>query len=200
MGMFSRKTDVESVLAAIDKPDLEKARAGIEQLLGDGDVQGLVRVLRERDAWASDALEALGHLGDAEAVPVIVENLESQHRPEAMWALGAIGDERGIQPIVDSIAEGFSGGAEGALAALSANHRPQVVAAVSPLLEHKSGFVRTAAISCLRAVSGDDVVPHLAKVLERDDLDDRIGAMSALRSIGGETAEAALAAHGISPS
>jgi HEAT repeat protein len=196
MGFLSRKSGVEAALEAIDKGDQAKAQATIEQLLGEGDADGLVRILFERDHYAAQVLEALGSLGDPSVVPQIIEFTRQFPRREAFFALGRLGDERAIGPVAELMAEGPGGSdAVDALVALAQNHRAAVIETVLPLVDHKDSFRRGEAISCLRDIRAQEAVPKLVELLEGKNSEDRTAAAIALKSIGGPEAEAALAAH-----
>jgi HEAT repeat protein len=170
-------------------PDIAKIENAIERLLGDGDVEGLHRVLKEGPPYGGVAARALGELGDPAAVPCLLEEFESSCRPDIVLALGMLQDERGIEPIVGDLNVLHS---EPALIAIGQRHRQAVIDAVSPLLSNRNGFVRTKAVAVLRGLAGPDLIPVFKRLLESDDINDRIPAMNALNAIGTPEAEQAV--------
>ena len=70
-----------------------------------GDISFLVKLLNgENLSLQSDAAEALGKLGDAQAVPHLIEALmdkDPQVREKAVWALGQLGDAQAVPHLTE---------------------------------------------------------------------------------------------------
>jgi HEAT repeat protein len=201
--LFGRKTTREKVLGMIADPQrtgkgwddtqAARVRAEIEKLLGEGDVDALIRVLETSRVFDADAARALGHLGDRKALPALLDCLRAGRiRDQVLLALAGIGDEAAILPIVDIWKPGYFGPFEQALVRLAENHRSQVLAAVIPLVQDPNRPIRRAAIYCLRALAAHEAVPVLVAALEDEDASCKLAAIGALDAIGGPVAQAAV--------
>lgn len=117
---------------------------------------------------------ALGHLGDAEAVPALLEALrddDSETRIFSIWALGAIGDRRAVEPLMELVRHddpGIRKMAAYSLGALKANEaKPALRAALD---DPKVDVAWNAAIALaqLGDSSGRD---RILQMLDRDFLE-----------------------------
>ncbi len=80
----------------------------IEELKAKGDVQGLIKALDHEQDWLvrKAAAEAIGQIGDAQAVEPLVAALKDEEnsvRRAAVMALGRIGDAQAVEPLVTAL-------------------------------------------------------------------------------------------------
>lgn len=135
-------------------------------------VPALLAVLANGHAHAltrTHAVEALGKLGERQAVPVLLAALHDPYRlvrAYAATALGAVGDERAIEPLLSVLEhdEFFGARAEAVCA----------VAAVSGMLPNeqreavRAALIRQREVEAARAEPGTDrVVAEIDRVVAR---------------------------------
>lgn len=122
---------------------------------------------------------ALGRLGDAQAVPALVDYLESARRGEeadpetrvyAVWALGAIGDAAAIPELLKVAADEDAGLRKTAVHALGVFRTADATAALEKALGDAVGDVRWNAASALARHGDPAAVPVLEQMLDREQL------------------------------
>jgi HEAT repeat protein len=103
--------DVAYLLDALRDPrDRFLAARFLGELKAREAVRPLTQLLRAGDrATRSSAAEALAKIGEAEAVPELIERLRQEEdvvpRTFAITALGKLGDERALKPLCDLLAD-----------------------------------------------------------------------------------------------
>jgi HEAT repeat protein len=122
---------------------------------------------------------ALGRLGEADAVPVLLAYLRSAREGEgrdpetrvyAVWALGAIGDEAAVPELLSLMTDEDPGLRKTAAHALGVFRTPDAVAALGRALADPVGDVRWNAALALARHADPAAVPVLAEMLDREQL------------------------------
>jgi len=122
---------------------------------------------------------ALGRLGDAGAVPVLLEYVRGVRRGEgtdpethvyAVWALGAIGDAAAVPDLVGLASHEDAGLRKTAVHALGAFPSPEATAALEGALADPVGDVRWNAAAALARRGRASAVPVLEQMLDRGEL------------------------------
>jgi len=122
---------------------------------------------------------ALGRLGDARAVPALLEYLAGVRRGEgtdsethiyAIWALGAIGDAKAVPDLVALAAHDDPGLRKTAVHALRVFPAPEATAALEGALGDPVGDVRWNAAAALAHRGDRAAVPVLEQMLDREQL------------------------------
>ena len=122
---------------------------------------------------------ALGRLGDARAVPALLEYLAGVRRGEgtdsethiyAIWALGAIGDAKAVPDLVALAAHDDPGLRKTAVHALRVFPSPEATAALEGALGDPVGDVRWNAAGALAYRGDRAAVPVLEQMLDREQL------------------------------
>lgn len=191
--------DLEAFEAALE----EQARITTDRpawLLETYDRLGLIDKYTERlrtaRRWRERALaaELLGRVGNAKAVPALLETIratrteDSDVRDIALRALARIGDSRSIPPLVDAL-ETAEGWLAPHLADILMRHGESAVEPVLALLERPApSRARAWAANLLGELRAESALPALLRSL--DDSDDEVRAKSAaaLGRIGHESA------------
>lgn len=172
----------------------------VTQAQQQGDVQSLILALQDQDASVRrEAAEALGKLGSAQAVPVLVKTLRDQDsavRLSTIEALGKIGDPKAVPGLTEALESAQSLGGElladeqeAAAKALAAIGDAR---AVKPLVRYASEN-HDVAVRALVEI-GKPAVGPLTEVLEGKARAARTVAAEALGEIGGTRAVKALIA------
>lgn len=148
-------------------------------LLGDTDVRTLVAVTKALgrtvdvhsaiDARAAAAAaEALGLIGDAQAVPFLINALydgEEQVRKAAARALGRIGDATSVPDLIEALRDKDWQVRVAAWEALRQIRHPQAVQQLIDALRNNHGRVRAAALEALGQFDDLRAIPPLTSVL-----------------------------------
>jgi HEAT repeat protein len=122
---------------------------------------------------------ALGRLGDAQAVPALLEYLRGVQRGEgtdpethvyAIWALGAIGDDAAIPELVALATHEDPGLRKTAVHALGVFRSEEATAALERALGDPVGDVRWNAAAALARLDAPAAVPVLEEMLDREQL------------------------------
>jgi len=122
---------------------------------------------------------ALGRLGDAQAVPALVEYLtavrsgegtDSETHIYAVWALGAIGDAAAVPELVALTTHDDPGLRKTAVHALGVFRSPEAIAALERALGDPLGDVRWNAAAALARHGNRAAVPVLEEMLDREQL------------------------------
>lgn len=180
---------------------------------GAATVDELIVALRDPDPGKRrTAAEALGRLGDAQAVTALIEALDdpfeswSQYpderspvsggypvREAAIWALENIGDPAAIHPLADRLGDSL---AKSALVGISRVHHEEVVSHLVRRLEADAP-IPAAAASVLAEIGDPGVVPELVTAIERFGLLGYLtpSLIDSLKRIGGPEAERFLDAY-----
>ncbi|MGH7658798.1 MAG: HEAT repeat domain-containing protein, partial [Gemmatimonadales bacterium] len=180
--------DFEALEAVLE----EQARSAAERpqwLLDTYDRLGLVDTyvvrLRESASWRERAFaaELLGRVGNAKAVPALLEAVQSTRtedsdvREISLRALARIADPRAVGPLVEALKEAEVWLAP-RIADILARHGSMVVEPMVEFLEERSQHpARAWAANILGEVGATRAFPALVRAL--DDLDDEVRAKSA---------------------
>ncbi len=108
----------------------------------------------------------MGHIGDPQAMPLLVEALDSddsQTRIYATWALGSLGNKAALEPLAKALRDSDAGIRKTAAYALGSLEDPAAIVKIEPLLADAVADVRwNAAVALARLGS-----PSGAEVLEQ---------------------------------
>lgn len=123
------------------------------------------------DLWVRRYLAlVLGHTGDPEAVPLLLEAVDdddSQTRIYALWALGAIGHPSSTQALVEATSDPDPGIRKTAAFALGGAGAAAGIGSLERLLEDAVADVRWNAALALAELGSDEGVEVLAQMLDR---------------------------------
>ena len=124
------------------------------------------------DLWVRRYLAlVLGHVGDREAVPLLVEGAadeDSQVRIYSLWALGAIAEPSGMPTLTAALTDTDPGIRKTAAYALGGfADRPAAVAALVPLIDDPVADVRWNAALALARLDDPSGVAVLEQMLDR---------------------------------
>jgi len=146
----------------------------------------------------SQAAEDLGKLGAFEAVPELVEQLQTDVntyvRSASAEALGRIGDSQAIFPLMDALRDPCSFVRRAAAIALGQMQAKEAQGALLRALEDPNFYVRRAAINAIGKLEIPDLAPRLSPFLETPDPRIRRTAIIALSRLGSREAVPAMAA------
>ncbi len=112
----------------------------------------------------------LGYTKDHEAVPLLVQAVESddaEMRIYALWALGTIGDPSAKPPLLEALADADPGLRKTAAFALGEMGDPQTADRLRPLLEDAVADVRWNAALALARLGDRAAIPVLRRMLDR---------------------------------
>ncbi|UFP94884.1 HEAT repeat domain-containing protein [Gloeobacter morelensis] len=104
------------------------------------------------------AAESLGRIGEARAVPGLIEMLGCEDyyvREAAAWSLARIGDALAVEPLVALLGQGGSQPYEAIIEALGDLRVHRAVSLIEPFLQERSERVRYAAARSLFQLTGD---------------------------------------------
>jgi HEAT repeat protein len=158
------------------------------QALGRHVVPLLVQALQD-EAWEvrAAACEALGAIGDPQAIPHLAQALQDEAwsvRKAACEALGRIGDPQAIPPLAQALQDEAWSVPEAACEALGAIGDPQAIPHLAQALQDEAWSVPEAACEALGAIGDPQAIPHLAQALQDEDWEVRAAACEALGAIG----------------
>lgn len=174
------------------KPDLEKMKR-------ERDVKALIRVMRmtlrewkemgygtELSQWSvtiTEAIRALGEIGDKTVVPILLEEIikkpwDVATRKEFASALRKIGDETAVPTLIKALKDEDEHGRYSAASALGVIGDRRAVPALIESLKDKSKVVRLDAAEALGEIGDDKAVPGLAGALR--DKNDNVSWAAAL--------------------
>ncbi|HEY9736768.1 MAG TPA: HEAT repeat domain-containing protein [Trichocoleus sp.] len=151
------------------------AEAGqIRRLEADKDIPALVAILQKEEAFAENAAEALGNIGDSNAVEPLITALktseDSDIRRESAIALGKLQDSQAADPLIASLKDDdirVQTSAKEALKLLAAKDA-KVVDKLLPAFKEDDGDARSALVTI-----GGPAVKALAPLLDNPDLRSR---------------------------
>ncbi len=112
----------------------------------------------------------LGHTRDPEAVPLLVDTLDSadsELRIYALMALGTVGDPMAVSPLVGALADADSGIRKIAAFSLGELGAPEAIPALQLPLQDPVADVRWNAALALARLGSDAGVPVLEQMLDR---------------------------------
>jgi HEAT repeat protein len=158
------------------------------QALGRHVVPLLVQALQD-EAWSvrKAACEALGAIGDPQAIPHLAQALQDEAwwvRKAPCWALGAIGDPQAIPPLLQALQYEDRWVRKAACKALGAIGDPQAIPPLLQALKDEDRWVREAAYWALGAIGDPQAIPPLLQALKDEDRWVREAAYWALGAIG----------------
>ena len=140
-----------------DEPELA---ARVRQIYSEGDNPEIRRYL----------ILVLGHTRDREAVPALVDELESDD-PEsqiyALWALGAIGHPVALEPLREALVDDDPGARKTAAYALGQLGLPEAAPDLRSALQDPTADVRWNAALALARLGSDAGLPVLEEILDR---------------------------------
>ena len=196
-------------LGALEAALEEQARSTDQPpwLLDAYDRRGLIdkyaKRLGKARRWKERALaaEILGRVGNAKAVPALLDAVRITHtedahvRDIALRALGRIADPRAIAPLIEAL-EGSEPWLAPHIAGILLHHGNQ---AVEPLLavlaRHAPSHARAWAANVLGELHAAPALPALLRGLEDPDDEARARSATALGNLGDRSAVAALLDH-----
>ena len=120
----------------------------------------------------------LGYTRDTQAIPLLVEELESQSsesRIYALWSLGRIGDPAARQPLVEALQDSDPGIRKSAAYALSGLADPTLVDHLTPLLNDAVVDVRWNAALALAELGSTASHEILEQMIDRKFTDQILG-------------------------
>jgi hypothetical protein len=178
--------------------------ARITQLESAKDTKGLIALLQQQDKVSAQAAEALGTIGDKQAVESLITALKSaperETRRSAAEALGKIKDARAAKPLMEAMAESdqiLKRKAKDALKEI-ATKEPKVIKMLVATLKQDNAEAKAVLVSV-----GQPAVDPLIAALKDVNGSTRLNAASALGDIGDRKAIQPLVANltdwGISP-
>lgn len=163
-------------------------------LLGQPAIAELVSLVERRDkvSLRPVAIEALGTIGDAQAIPVLAGVIKNERRAEvrvaSARALGRIEDRGVLGPLVASLKDDESCVRLAAVVALQNHPRKRIVPALVHVLNDPDAKVRENAARLLGNCGVAKAVTPLG-LLAGDPVDEtRIAVLEALAKLGDETA------------
>jgi len=158
------------------------------QALGRHVVPLLVQALQdENERVRKAACEALGAIGDPQAIPHLAQALQDEAwevRKAAFEALGAIGDPQAIPHLAQALQDEDWLVRKAACEALGAIGDPQAIPHLAQALQDEHRLVRAAACEALGAIGDPQAIPHLAQALQDEHRWVREAACEALGAIG----------------
>jgi HEAT repeat protein len=156
------------------------------QALGRHVVPLLVQALQDYKVRKA-ACEALGAIGDPQAIPPLAQALQDEAwevRKAACEALGAIGDPQAIPPLLQALQDEDRWVRRAACEALGAIGDPQAIPPLLQALQDEDWGVRKAACEALGAIGDPQAIPPLLQALQDEDWWVREAACEALGAIG----------------
>jgi HEAT repeat protein len=158
------------------------------QALGRHVVPLLVQALQDEHRWVrAAACEALGKIGDPQAIPPLLQALQDEDwevRKAAYEALGAIGDPQAIPPLLQALKDEAWGVLEAACEALGKIGDPQAIPPLLQALKDEDWWIREAACEALGKIGDPQAIPHLIQALQDEYYRVREAACRALGRIG----------------
>lgn len=193
---LDKASAAELLLEAALDPQFPVRQAAFDVLGGyrSAEVTELLRKVagEEKGAKAgrrAAAIEALGRIGDANALPILVKALEASDfelKRASAVALGRIGAPAAVAPLAKFLEKAEPPLQTAALDALAAIGKPEgCVAAVLPLLDSNEWQVRSSAIQCLGRLRVKEAIQPLIERLKKDEGRLREEAMLALQKTTG---------------
>jgi hypothetical protein len=150
----------------------------VDRLKKRCDVEGLIQALGHKDGNVRRAAaDALGEIGDAEAIPVLIQAMGDVAgvREAAVTALGKCGDAQVVEPLIQTLDDEHPWIRVAAVNALGVIGDMQAVEPLIQMLDDEPLRVRVAAISALGVIGDAQAVKPLVKAL-RDPEPDVCGA------------------------
>jgi hypothetical protein len=161
-GLFELFAEVLNQLCHEGKAYEDDVDLHIERLKGPGGRIESKLLLWEGDEPRRHAAEALGHLGDAKAVPVlasVLSDVDPEVRAKAIAALRNMGEHA----VVDAVLEAFEG-RYALLEAYDGDHGDSIVLALTEAL---GGFSSGHSARALAGMHAVEALPRLREVLRR---------------------------------
>ena len=137
----------------------------VDRFKARGDVLELIKALDYPKHWRvrRDAAEALGEIGDPDAVEPLIGVLRDDNpsvRMSAAEALGQIGDVRAVEPLIAAMKEASWSVRRAAAEALGRIGDPDATDALTAALEDHDSNVRRAATESLEAIASQPLRPR----------------------------------------
>jgi HEAT repeat protein len=137
----------------------------VDRFKARGDVLELIKALDYPKHWRvrRDAAEALGEIGDPDAVEPLIGVLRDDNpsvRMSAAEALGQIGDVRAVEPLIAARKEASWSVRRAAAEALGRIGDPDATDALTAALEDHDSNVRRAATESLEAIASQPLRPR----------------------------------------
>ncbi|MFO7991691.1 MAG: HEAT repeat domain-containing protein [Thermoplasmata archaeon] len=162
----------------------------IEDMKDDGDIDGLLNMLRVGDVdERAESAKALGLLDEKSAVQDLIKALEDEEagvRANAALALGQIGDERAMEPLINALKDDSWVVRHDSAIALGELASSEAIKHLVKLLEDEVLEVRKKVIEALGNIGGDKVIETLGETA--DDKDIRLEVARALAKSESERA------------
>jgi HEAT repeat protein len=190
---IDRADVAELLLDASGDPRFPVREAALEVLSGlrSEEVRALLRKAAGDEKGTKNgrrvgAIEALGRIGDAEALPVLLKNLQHgdfEVRRSSVVALGQLRDPQAVEPIAKALADPEPALRTAALDALGSIRAPEKsLAAMLPMLEAEPWQVRAAAIQAVGRLRVKKAIQPLIDSLRREEGRLREDALAALQN------------------
>jgi HEAT repeat protein len=178
------------MLRRLRSQDLETRRKAFADATQNRNAETLLRVIEDADQYVRrDAIDALGQIGNAMAVPALIQRLDDanfNNQEAAAAALVRIGDGRAVHPLVAMLrAVNKDNQARFAAAhALVELGDSKVVAPLLDALKDTDAFTRARALEVLAAIGDRRCVPAAIAALRDPDPNVRWIAVDALGVLG----------------
>ncbi len=178
LGELGFETAVDGLLEALD--DREVARdvpKALAKIGGDKAYKGILKSLEnEQQDVRSNAVWALGYLGDTRAIPLLIKLLgRREHKSDATRALGEMGPEA-IEPLIEQ------------LDSEDKNVREAASGALTMITKQRFGTDKTRWLEYLGKMPAGSTLRKLTKQLKDGDTDAKVSAASGLGKLGDKKA------------
>jgi HEAT repeat protein len=181
---------VKYLIAALEDENPEVSDEAVEALaeIGTPAVNPLMNGLkRKKRQLRKKAAEALGKIGDAAAVDLLIIALKDDDwrvAKASSVALGKIGDKRAVSPLIEALEDKDSNVREGSAEALGKIGNKRSVDPLIAALEDDIKYVRGKAAESLGNIGDRSAAEYLNKALQDRDSDVRKKAAGALLKMG----------------
>ncbi|MGI0484634.1 HEAT repeat domain-containing protein [Pantanalinema rosaneae CENA516] len=172
----------------------------IVELETQKNVTELINLLKQQEPLSAQAAEALGNIGDKQAVDALIQSVSVEAdvsiRKQAVTALGKLQDSRAAKPLITALQDPNPQVREATKTALKdlAAKDPKVIKLLMPGLTSENRKVLDETRSALAAI-GTPAVDPMIKALKDDNAMIRLGAAIVLGDIGDQKAIKPLAAN-----
>lgn len=192
---------IELEAEGLEDTDADKRLQAVQRLAQYSDAVGLIKphllgALHDPDVKVRAAAgRVLGTLGVTEALPIVIEWLNSgerQLRVDASQILGALGDRRAIKPLIRSLGDPAHEVRHAAVNALGKLAGAEVVVPLIARLEDAKADVRRAATEQLAKLGDRRALIPLVGAMSDSSIDVRLAAIRAVGELGDTSAVPAL--------